>query len=451
MNKAEKVVWTEGMFLRPHHFQQAESHLQSTLINWGMTQRPYLWGFLDFEIDEGMLRQGKIALSSASGLLPDGTFFSFRDGRNGPPPLAIPDNQGNEKVVLALPARRNGREEVIFSEAADSLARYVTFEQEVDDFNAEAVSPATVQFGKLRLRLMLESELSAEWTAMAAVRVVEKRSDNQVRLDSSYIPPMLNCIAHPQLYDYLNDMPGLLKQRSQQIGQRLQQPGRFNTADMVDFMLLALVNHHLGHVSHLKNLPLLHPEALFANWLAFACELSSYTPQRFPDATLPVYDHDDLAWCFGKLMLMLRQGLSQVLEENAVQLPLTERSHGLNVATVPDASMVREFGFVLAVRANVPGEALLTHFPAQMKVAPVTKIRDLVQLQLPGMVLRAMPVAPPQIPWHAGYSYFELSKESELWQEMEKSGTFALHLAGDFPGLTMEFWAIRSHSAGLER
>ncbi|CCK09269.1 Uncharacterized protein ImpJ/VasE [Cronobacter sakazakii 696] len=141
---------------------------------------------------------------------------------------------------------------------------------------------------------------------------------------------------------------------------------------------------------------------------------------------------------------MLRQGLSLVMEESAIQLPLTERSHGLNVATVPESNMVREFGFVLAVKANVPGEALQTHFPAQMKVAPVTKIRDLVQLQLPGMVLRAMPVAPPQIPWHAGYSYFELEKGGELWKEMEKSGAFALHLAGEFPGLDMEFWAIRS-------
>ena len=70
--------------------------------------------------------------------------------------------------------------------------------------------------------------------------------------------------------------------------------------------------------------------------------------------------------------------------------------------------------------------------------------RDLVQLQLPGIMLRAMPVAPPQIPWHAGYSYFELEKGSELWHEMDKSGAFALHLAGEFPGLDMEFWAIRS-------
>ena len=76
--------------------------------------------------------------------------------------------------------------------------------------------------------------------------------------------------------------------------------------------------------------------------------------QRGPDAALPIYDHDDLASCFGKLMLLLRQGLSQVMEDNAIQLPLIERSHGLNIATVPESSMVRDFGFVLAVKASVP-------------------------------------------------------------------------------------------------
>ncbi|MFK3704730.1 type VI secretion system protein ImpJ [Raoultella sp. BIGb0138] len=444
MNKAEKVVWTEGMFLRPHHFQRAESYLQNHIREWGGLQRAYLWGFLDFELDEAMLRQGCVALSSASGLLPDGTFFQFRDSRQGPKPLTVADNTAGEKVVLALPVRRSGREEVIFSEEKDSLARFLAFEQEVADDNALSVGDATVQFGRQRLQLMLEKDLTAEWTAIGVAFIVEKRNDNHVRLDNGYIAPMLNGTNHPLLYGMVNDLHGLLAQRSQQIAGRLRQPGRFNTSELIEFTLLSLVNRHLGHLAHLKNLPLIHPEALWNSWLPFASELATWTAQRTLEGTLPVYDHDDLASCFGKLVLLLRQGLSMVMEENAIQLPLTERSHGLNIATVPDTSMVREFGFVLAVKASVPGEMLQTHFPAQMKVAPVTKIRDLVQLQLPGLMLRAMPAAPPQIPWHAGYNYFELEKGGELWSEMEKSGAFALHLAGEFPGLDMEFWAIRS-------
>ncbi|MFQ3495775.1 type VI secretion system baseplate subunit TssK, partial [Citrobacter freundii] len=85
----------------------------------------------------------------------------------------------------------------------------------------------------------------------------EKRNDNHVRLDNSYIPPMLNANNSPQIYSMINDLHGLLVQRSQQIGGRLRQPGRFNTSELIEFTLLSLVNRHLGEVSHLKTLPLL--------------------------------------------------------------------------------------------------------------------------------------------------------------------------------------------------
>ncbi len=72
------------------------------------------------------------------------------------------------------------------------------------------------------------------------------------------------------------------------------------------------------------------------------------------------------------------------------------------------------------------------------------KIRDLVNLQLPGIALQAMPVAPRQIPYHAGFVYFELDRANELWRELQSSGGIAIHQSGEFPGLALEFWAIRS-------
>jgi type VI secretion system protein ImpJ len=67
---------------------------------------------------------------------------------------------------------------------------------------------------------MLEKDLTAEWTAIGVAFVTEKRNDNHVRLDNSYIPPMLNANNSPQIYSMINDLHGLLVQRSQQIGGR---------------------------------------------------------------------------------------------------------------------------------------------------------------------------------------------------------------------------------------
>jgi type VI secretion system protein ImpJ len=66
-----------------------------------------------------------------------------------------------------------------------------------------------------------------------------------------------------------------------------------------------------------------------------------------------------------------------------------------------------------------------------------------VNLALPGVALRAVPVAPRQIPYHAGFTYFELEKSGELWGQLERSGGLAMHIAGEFPGLALELWAIR--------
>jgi type VI secretion system protein ImpJ len=74
----------------------------------------------------------------------------------------------------------------------------------------------------------------------------------------------------------------------------------------------------------------------------------------------------------------------------------------------------------------------------------VERIQDLVNLQLPGIGIQAMPVAPRQIPYHAGFTYFELDRSSELWRALKTSGGVAIHRAGEFPGLALEFWAIRS-------
>jgi type VI secretion system protein ImpJ len=50
---------------------------------------------------------------------------------------------------------------------------------------------------------------------------------------------------------------------------------------------------------------------------------------------------------------------------------------------------------------------------------------------------------PRQIPFHAGFVYFELDQTHELWRQLKDSGGIALHVAGDFPGIAMKLWAVR--------
>jgi type VI secretion system protein ImpJ len=106
--------------------------------------------------------------------------------------------------------------------------------------------------------------------------------------------------------------------------------------------------------------------------------------------------------------------------------------------------LLRHAGFVLAVHADLPADTVRARFPAQVKIGPAERLGELVHLHLPGIALRALPVAPRQIPYHAGCHYFELDTDGELWKQLDNSSGLALHVAGDLPGLTMACWAIRN-------
>jgi type VI secretion system protein ImpJ len=144
------------------------------------------------------------------------------------------------------------------------------------------------------------------------------------------------------------------------------------------------------------------------------------------------------------VILALRESLSKVLVQSAIAIPIKPGKFGISVAIVNDRSLYTTAVFILAARADLPSEEIRSRFPAQLKIGPAEKIGDLVRLQLPGVPVHAVPVAPRQIPYHAGFAYFELDQTDDLWDQLKNSGGIAMHVAGEFPGLALEFWAIRT-------
>lgn len=440
----QRVVWTEGMFLRPQHFQQLERHWERYVRVRCAALQGFFWGFDELEIDRDLLALGKIALLAASGVMRDGTPFDLSHPEDRPEPLDVPAHAKNQLVVLALPLWRGGAEEISFGgETHTDLARYLVREHEVADANTVALGPALVQTGRLNARLMLESELSGEWQALGAIRVIERGTDGRLLVDETYIPPRLVAARDPVLLGYTRELHALLSQRGEALGERLAQPGRAGVSEVADFLLLQLVNRYLALTWHAQQEVVVHPETLFCDWLKLACDLSTFTAAGRRPQVLPVYCHDDLHASFAALVAELRRSLSTVLEQNAIQLELTDAGNGVRVAVIADPALREHAGFVLAVHADVPAETLRARFPAQAKLGPVERIQDLVHLQLPGIGMRQLPVAPRQIPYHAGHTYFEIDKGSELWRQLERSGGLAFHIAGDFPALSMALWAIR--------
>ncbi|MDE2459391.1 MAG: type VI secretion system baseplate subunit TssK, partial [Rhodospirillales bacterium] len=182
---------------------------------------------------------------------------------------------------------------------------------------------------------------------------------------------------------------------------------------------------------------------LYTAYVQMAAEFATFTDAQRRPSKYPGYRHEDLQRSFAPVIADLRRSLSSVIETNATAIPLQERRHGVHVGPINDRNILRASNFVLTVQADVPTETMRRLFPAQVKIGAVEHIRELVNVALPGIAVRPLPVAPRQIPFYAGGSYFELDRNSPHWQQMQTSGGFAIHVSGEFPGLRMELWAIK--------
>ncbi len=438
-----KVIWSQGLFLRPQHLQQHDRYLEhlvdtrcSSLLSLG-------WGFTEIEIDKSQLSLGKFSIVSCKGILSDGTPFNIPDDAPPPSPLTIPEDLFNEKIYLALPLKKPGMVETDSRNIDESLARFNPQEIDVNDNVEGHDSSATLQVGDLRLQLMRESDDRNHFSCLELACIQESRPDKGIILDPSFLPTCLSCGANTQLNGYINELQGLLEHRGKALSARVSDAGKSSVAEIADFLMLLLVNKSLPLITHLSQLSGVHPEAFYRIAIQIAGELASFTSEEKCAPTFPPYKHNDLASTFTPVMKELRHSLSMVLEQNAVSITLETRKYGVRVAAIEDKNMFNEAQFVLAVKADIPQETLQNTFTSQIKIGPVEHIRQMVNSGLPGIGLRLLPVAPRKIPYHTGSTYFELDKTNKYWSELELSSAFAMHVSGDFPGLTLEFWCIK--------
>jgi len=441
MTWKNKTIWSEGLFVKPVHFQQQERYIENYISQISQYSNAHKWGFFELSVEQDLLNIGKFAISSASGIMPDGTPFNIPGDTPAPAPVDLEEGVLDQLIYLSLPVRSLNREYKEYDNEP-GVFRYQPAQDELPDVASNAQQTNLLQVGKLNFSSLKEDDKRSDYCCLAIAHIVECNKDKQVELNKRFIAPALNVIESRHLKNYLNELANMLEHRSSSLATRVTASGTGGAAEVSDFLLLQVINRNIPLFRHLNELPYLHPEDFYRFIIQLAGELSSFSEPRKPGVFSP-YIHDKLSDCFDEIMTILKEQLSTVIDTQAISLPLKDPKYGIYRALINDASMLDSCTFVVAVKANMPTEELRKTFPNQVKITSVEKIRDLIMSGMAGINIIPLPVAPRKIPYHSGYVYFQLNQKSETWQELKNSTGFALHVGGEYSGLDLEFWAIK--------
>lgn len=429
------------MFLRPQHLQQYDRWIESNLDQRASSLTPCPWGIRKLEFDLEALKVGQIRLSEIDVVFPDGTAYAAPDRQ--PLPAAVhvgPEAQG-KRVFLALPIRTPGSLEV--AEAEGGTQRFRSSSVQVTDTARAARAAADISVGVLNARMLVEGQPLDELTVLPIAEIEAVDALNQVTLSETFIPPVTATSASRRLVSIIEQIRGLLRSRATSLAAGASGQAGDSRSGMLDIMMLGIVNRFEAMLAHSVRIGLHDPESVYRNVIALAAEISAYaSPSRLPP-DLPVYRHLDLRATFEPLLATLRTMLSVIVERNAVSIPLEERDFGIWLGQIEDRMTFSDRRFVLIARANVALETVRQQLPIHVKIGPVEQIRDLVNLQLPGIGLQPLSVAPREIPFIQNAVYFAVDTRNPLWARFRDSAAIAMHVSGEYPGLALELWAIQ--------
>ena len=254
MSVNNKVIWSEGMFLRPQHFQQQDRYIERYIEARTQTLGAHLWGLSEVAIDNEPLSLGKISVAHIKGVFPDGTPFVAPENEQLPDVLDVPENTQDQVVYLCIPLKRAGALESIRDQEENPQARYQTYNFDARNSTSQSGEPVRIQVGKLRMTLKLGSEDLSGYACIGIARIKQRLPDKPVELDRQFIPPVMNCQTSLEIKAYFEELKGLLEQRGEALSHRLTDSGRSGSAEIADYLLLQVINRVEPLVQHLSKI-----------------------------------------------------------------------------------------------------------------------------------------------------------------------------------------------------
>lgn len=452
MSMAAKVLWGEGLFLRPQHFQRQDQYHEARLHHTASALHPYLWGVAHVEWDTEALKTNTLRLHALSAIFRDGEVFDASgDGAPGSDalPLAVdlsvlPPALQEVTYYAALPVvNREGANYALQAADVQANTRFVHALRATPDLFTES-AVADVAYLKKNLRLIPDSEARGSYDCFPLI-ALRRTVSGGFEPVPSFMPPVLAIAGAPRLHGLLERLLDALQAKVDALHGHHREPSRnvieFRSGDVSSFWLLHTVSTAAAALMHYVRHPALHPERLYEALLTLAGGLLSYS-RHYTLASLPAYDHGQPGPCFAAIDGIIRELVDTVISSKYFSIALSEEQPSYHLGKLDSGKIDQHTTLYLAIRAAMPAIELVEIVPLRVKVGAPEDVEKCVLSAMPGVKLSHAPQVPAAIPVRPDTYYFAIESRGLLYEQMLKAQSISVYIPSGIRDLQLELIAV---------
>jgi type VI secretion system protein ImpJ len=430
------VHWSEGLFLRPQHFQAADRYWAETLATGEQWDLHYNYGLRAIEVSHEAIGNYQFQVNLCHARMKDGTLVALEPGQEMDR-LDLKEAFAKESVVrvfLAVPKLKLGTTNVAAG-GDGSKARFGEVKQSVQD-ESFGGNDQELQFRMLNVRMLLSTQDTSGYEVLPIAQLERSgMKEATPQIDDKYFPPVLAIDAWPPLgRDIVRAIYDLIGKKSEVLGEQIvnrgitlasQEPGDLDRLLMLSQLNIAYAT--LGVMAFAQGV---HPLHAYTELCRIVGRLAIFGPNRRPPE-IPQYDHDDLARIFRYIKEQIELLLESIRDYEYEQRFFVGEGKGMRVTLETKWLGADWQWFVGVMRGSLSEQecmALLSPGELDWKLGSARQVDSLFEYGAEGLHLTPLPQAPRALPPSREWVYYEVSRDNAPWKDVLQTQTLAMRL-----------------------
>ena len=447
MNSSEKpILWHQGLFLQPQHFQQNDKFLKSLITPHNKYHTPFFWGCNKISVQDSSLTQRIIEIDNCELIFQDGTWVqypgnayiqsrSFED-------ISF-DIEGDKPLTVYIGIKKwdDYEKNVSSIEETDSLdavgTRCVSYvePESIKDVH-EGGDTANIRKMSYIVKIFWDIEIDKfnDYLFMPILQL--ELDEEKINISKKFVAPCFLLSGSDVLMQILKDLRENMISRcrvfeSYKLSQGFQSSD-FDAHFIPHLLVLNSLNRSLPVLNHIIENSDFHPQEVYKNLRQIVGELSTFSNRinalgQLSDGTslLPEYNHEQLFHCFNEIQLLIGELLKGISVAGESVFSMTREGDYFR-ARIPAEEFRDSYMYFLVLKSSDESEKIINDLHNLVKIGTKDNIGSMISRALPGVPVRHRLVPPPGMPKRAGLHYFRIDSKHHLFEEIKRAGDITL-------------------------